>query len=166
MAHLGGRKGRLLDHVRGGSTRQDRRVDRQARPDAQRAFADTVVGRPDQVELTELGERLHHPVVAVGFLDPGHQGQQEFLGYRLVAGEGEVARPFQLPGDRHRCIISRGGREEWKSEVAKAADVRGTSAASPGATYQLQVTLISNFFVIIPAIGFFMSAPCASPVMV
>ena len=25
-------------------------------------------------------------------------------------------------------------------------------------TYQLQVTLISNFFVIIPAIGFFMSA--------
>ena len=149
-----------------GGARQDRRVDRQARPDAQRAFAHTVVRRPDQVELTELGEGLHHPVVAVGLFDLGHQGQQQFLGGRLVAGEGEVARPLQLSGDRHGCIISRGGVEDWKSEVAKAADVRGTSAASPGATYQLQVTLISNFFVIIPAIGFFMSAPCASPVMV
>jgi hypothetical protein len=52
--------------------------------------------------------------------------------------------------------------------MAKAADVSCTSATSPvaplaplarGMTYQLQVTLISNFFVIIPAIGFFMSAP-------
>lgn len=76
-----------------------------------------------------------------------------------------MAGPLQLPGNRHGCIISRHGPEVWKSEMAKAADVSCTSATR-GVTYQLQVTLISNFFVIIPAIGFFMSAPCASPVMV
>ncbi len=48
-----------------------------------------------------------------------------------------------------------------ESETAEAADVTRTPATCParGMTPQLQVTLISNFFVIIPAIGFFMSAP-------
>ena len=50
---------------------------------------------------------------------------------------------------------------------AAAAHMSARSvAAAHGVACQLQDTLISNFFVIMPAIGFFMSAPTASPVMV
>ncbi len=142
-----------------GRTVEDRRVHRQALADPAGAFAHPVVSGPDQVELAELGQGLQHQVVAVRLLDLRHQRQQQLLGRRLVGGQGQVAGPLQLTGDRHGCIISRTRARR------EAADVQCTSAAR-GATDQLQDTLISNFFVIMPAIGFFMSAPAASPVMV
>ena len=86
----------------------------------------------------------------------------------MVVGTGEVARTLEITGHRHGCIILIADQ--------RATAYTGTTHESGGRAMhvrriltgsdQLQLTLMLNSFLIIPAVGFFMSAPSASPVMV
>ncbi len=166
MAHLGRRHGRFVEHIWRGRARLNGRVDRQTVLDLADRFPNAVVGGSDEIDLTKLGVDLQQPIVAVSPLDLRLQREKQVLRRGLVRGEGELASPVELVGNRHGCIISRPRPDPW--QCAEAAGAPSPPAAPPArvGNRQLQVTVISNFFVIIPAIGFFMSAPCASPVMV
>ena len=124
-------------------------------PVAAKAIADaadgifgTVVGRADQIDLAELRVDLQQQIVAIGLHDLRFQRQQQLLRRDLVGGEGQPARAFQVADDRHLAIIGSGGRARHARRVETATD-------------QLQVTVMVNGLLTIPAIGFFMSAPAA-----
>ncbi len=148
-----GRRHRHLCRGLGLVTRENRRIDGQAFAHPVQAFLGAVVCGADEIDLAEQRIHLEHPVVAAGLLDLRHQRQQEILGRLLVGGEREVTGTLEVRGDRHRAIIESGGHA-WH-----ARRFRRWIA-------QLQLTLTVNGLVIDPAIGFEMSAPAASPVMV
>lgn len=78
------------------------------------------------------------------------------MGSTLVGGQRQVTGAVELADDGHLRTIQ-------KRRAYPADGVPGTPALSGD---QLQDTVMVNGLLIIPAIGFFMSAPDASPVMV
>ena len=116
------------------------------------ALLHAVVCGADQVDLAELGEDLQHQIVPVGLLDLLAAATQQLFGRDLVGGEGQPTRAVEIARDAHGAILGSDGRARH-------------ARRSAGADY-LQLTVTVNGLVIMPAIGFFMSAPAASPVMV
>ncbi|MDT5136170.1 MAG: hypothetical protein QOD58_432, partial [Mycobacterium sp.] len=115
----------------------------------------SIIRTPEQVDLTELRKDFEQEIVSIYPLDLRHQRQQQVPGCILVGGIRQVTRPFEFVGDRHGCIISPiagPGFNPKRRTCAACPPVRVTAD-------QLHVTLMLKSLVIIPAIGFFMSAP-------
>ena len=143
-------------HLRSGfgvRARPYRPVDRQAFVDPADALLGAVVCGAHQVDLTEQGEDLQKKIVALAILDLLPEADQQLLRRHLIGREDELTRSVELASLMLMCaILGSGGRT--------------THARRPAGADYLQLTVTVNGFVTMPAIGFLMSAPVASPVMV
>ncbi len=142
-------------HLRSGfrvRARPYRPVDRQAVVDTTDALLGAVVCGAHQIDLAEHGEDLQKKIVPLAILDLLTEADKQVPRRHLIGGEDELTRPLELVGDAHVAILGSGGR--------------ATHARRPAGADYLQLTVTVNGLVTMPAIGFLMSAPVASPVMV
>ncbi len=126
---------------------------------APNAFAHAFIRAPGQVDRTELSKDLQGQVVAIRLLDARHQRQQQVSRGVLVGRErqavGLCKGTFEVVGDRHGCIISLDRPANPERRTCSACPPCRTTPDQP------HETLMLKSLVIIPAIGFFRSAPSA-----